>query len=222
MDRARSRTQNGIDPGKEAARARQLLLLDLARGIDGKRRPRSRPRAAPCSSPSLHAPTRSARRAAAAAPGASTTNAMPTSPSRCVRHPDHRGAADGRMAEQEVLDLGGVRVEAADDEHVLLPPDDAQAPPSVDHPEVTGVQPALARRPRARSRSDRRDSRASRCSRARAPRRALPPVAPCPSSSAIRTSRPGLARPTVVATVVEVVIGRGAGHRTAPRSARSR
>ena len=59
---------------------------------------------------------------------------------------DHRGLLDGGMAQQRVLDLGRVGVEAADDEHVLDPSDDAQATGVVDRPEVAGAQPARRER----------------------------------------------------------------------------
>src|SRR5205823_14787883 len=46
---------------------------------------------------------------------------------------------------QSVLDFRWVDVDAADDEHVLDPADDAQAAAVVDHTEVTGAQPSVRR-----------------------------------------------------------------------------
>ena len=56
---------------------------------------------------------------------------------------DHRGLLNVGVAKQRVLDLGRVGVEAAHDEHVLRPADDAQAAALVDHAEVAGAQPAV-------------------------------------------------------------------------------
>ena len=50
----------------------------------------------------------------------------------------HRG-----MVADHVLDLGRVRVEAADDEHVLLAVGDAEVAALVEHADVAGVQPAV-------------------------------------------------------------------------------
>ena len=47
------------------------------------------------------------------------------------------------MLEQEALDLGGVGVEAADDEHVLLAADDREPPGLIEGAEISGVQPAV-------------------------------------------------------------------------------
>ena len=58
---------------------------------------------------------------------------------------DHRGLLHGGMPQQRVLDLGGVGVEAADDEHVLDPTHDAEPAGLVDLAEVTGAQPAVVR-----------------------------------------------------------------------------
>jgi hypothetical protein len=44
---------------------------------------------------------------------------------------------------QQVLDLGRVGVEPADDEHVLLAVGDPEVAALVEHPDVAGVQPAL-------------------------------------------------------------------------------
>src|SRR6476646_3588018 len=56
-----------------------------------------------------------------------------------IRHADHRGLGDGGMLQQEPLDLGGVGVEAADDEHVLLTPDDAQPSRRIERAQVADV-----------------------------------------------------------------------------------
>src|SRR3954453_16255926 len=45
-------------------------------------------------------------------------------PEAVVGHTDHGGLSDSGMLQQETLDLSGVGVEAADDEHVLLAADD--------------------------------------------------------------------------------------------------
>ena len=47
------------------------------------------------------------------------------------------------MTEQQVLDLGRVGVEPADDEHVLDAADDAEVAVGVEHAEVAGVQVAV-------------------------------------------------------------------------------
>ena len=60
-----------------------------------------------------------------------------------VGHPHHRHPADRGVGEEQVLDLGRVRVEAADDEHVFLAPDDAEAAALVERAEVAGVQPTI-------------------------------------------------------------------------------
>ena len=60
-----------------------------------------------------------------------------------VGHADHRGLRDAWMAQQQVLDLGRVRVEAADDEHVLDATDDAQVAVGVERAEIAGVQPSV-------------------------------------------------------------------------------
>src|ERR1035437_3068455 len=56
---------------------------------------------------------------------------------------DHRGMLDVRVSKQQVLDLGGIGVEATHDEHVFHPPDDPQAAGIVDNAEVTGSQPTV-------------------------------------------------------------------------------
>ena len=59
-----------------------------------------------------------------------------------VGHADHRDLTDRRVGEQHVLDLGRVHVEAADDDHVLQPADDAHVAALVHRGEVAGVQEA--------------------------------------------------------------------------------
>ncbi len=78
-------------------------------------------------------------------PGASDDERHADLAEPLVGDADHRGLLDVGMAQQRVLDLGRVGVEAADDEHVLRPADDAQAPGVVDHAEVAGAQPAVGR-----------------------------------------------------------------------------
>jgi hypothetical protein len=53
-------------------------------------------------------------------------------------HVGHR-----RVAEQECLDLPGVDVFAAPDDHVLHPAGDAAVAPLVHRPEVAGAEPAV-------------------------------------------------------------------------------
>jgi hypothetical protein len=55
-----------------------------------------------------------------------TMNALPTWPEALVGDADDGGLVDGWVLHQEALDLGRVGVEAADDEHVLLPADDLE------------------------------------------------------------------------------------------------
>ena len=56
---------------------------------------------------------------------------------------DHRGLLHGGVPQQGVLDLGRVGVEPPDDEHVLDPPDDAQAAGVVHDAEVARAEPAV-------------------------------------------------------------------------------
>src|SRR5947209_14731369 len=56
---------------------------------------------------------------------------------------DDRRLLDVRMAQESVLDLGRVNVEAADDEHVLDATDDAEVAALVEHAEVAGARPAV-------------------------------------------------------------------------------
>ena len=60
-----------------------------------------------------------------------------------VGNADDRGLRDRRVLAQHLLDLGGVAVEAADDEHVLAAIRDAQEALLVEHADVAGVQPAV-------------------------------------------------------------------------------
>src|SRR4029453_9805084 len=60
-----------------------------------------------------------------------------------VRDADHRGLGHVGGAQEAVLDLGRVGVEAADNEHGLGPAHDAQAAALVHDAEVAGAQPAL-------------------------------------------------------------------------------
>ena len=56
-----------------------------------------------------------------------------------VGHADDRDLAHRRVVADHVLDLGGIRVEAADDEHVLLAIGDAEVAALVEHADVAGV-----------------------------------------------------------------------------------
>jgi hypothetical protein len=47
------------------------------------------------------------------------------------------------VGEEEILDLGRVRVEPADDEHVLDTPGDLDVSPVIHDPHISGVQPAV-------------------------------------------------------------------------------
>ena len=60
-----------------------------------------------------------------------------------VGNADDRGLRDRGVLAQHLLDLGGVAVEAADDEHVLAAIGDAQETLLVEHADVAGVQPAV-------------------------------------------------------------------------------
>jgi hypothetical protein len=113
---------------------------------------------------------------------------------------DHRRLGDVGVAQQRVLDLGRIGVEAADDEHVLGPADDAQAAgrrstspmsPVRSHPSDESAWPW----PRDR-RGSRHDAAAAQHHLTRLSRRATS----IPSST-MRSSKPGRGRPTVVAMV---------------------
>jgi hypothetical protein len=60
-----------------------------------------------------------------------------------VGNADDGRCGDVGMTEQQVLDLGRIGVEAAHDEHVLRPADDAQQAIGVEDAEVTGAQPTI-------------------------------------------------------------------------------
>ena len=59
-----------------------------------------------------------------------------------VGHADDRDLTDRVVGQQDVLDLGRVHVEAADDEHVLQPSDDPHVAAVVHRRQVAGVQEA--------------------------------------------------------------------------------
>ena len=63
---------------------------------------------------------------------------------------DHRCLQHGGMAQQRVLDLCRVGIEASDDEHVLDAADDAQPARCVQLSEVPGAKPAVRRQHLAR------------------------------------------------------------------------
>ena len=75
-------------------------------------------------------------------PALATTKATPSSPIRSSGTPR---PPPGRrpVAEQDGLDLGGVRVEPAHHEHVLLPVGDVDVAVGVDEADVAGLQPAV-------------------------------------------------------------------------------
>jgi hypothetical protein len=75
--------------------------------------------------------------AADAAP--SSRNASPTWRSLSSGTRITGALPDGRMFQQQALDLRGMAVEAADDEHVLLAPDDAQPAAIGELAQVAGV-----------------------------------------------------------------------------------
>src|SRR5262249_28072808 len=64
-------------------------------------------------------------------------------PEPVVGHADHGDLGHPRMLQQEALDLRGVGVEPAHDEHVLLAADDPQASAAGKAAEIPGVQPAV-------------------------------------------------------------------------------
>ena len=112
---------------------------------------------------------------------------------------DHRDLRDPRVPQQQVLDLGRVRVEAADDEHVLDAPDDAQVAVGVERAEVAGVQPSVGV-DRGRGRFGVVEVAArSPSRRAPRPRRARPARCRRRARSTVRTSKPVHGTPTVVA-----------------------
>ena len=112
---------------------------------------------APCSWPSRSRHHSTMLRPGERARRPGTTKAMPDLAEALVGDADHRRPA-GRpgCAQQEVLDLGRIGVEATDDEHVLGPTRrSAGSRPAVDHAEVAGAQPAVGgegRRPWPRGR----------------------------------------------------------------------
>src|SRR6266542_2505437 len=63
-----------------------------------------------------------------------------------IRRTDHGGLEDRGMAVQDGLDLLGIDVLAAADDHVLDPVDDPQVAVGVEDADVAGVQPAVAER----------------------------------------------------------------------------
>src|ERR1019366_4174687 len=56
---------------------------------------------------------------------------------------NHGHLGEALVAEEQVLDLGRVGVDPADDEHVFLPVGDPDVAPVVHDRDVTGVQPAV-------------------------------------------------------------------------------
>ena len=136
------------------------------------------------------------------APGRGTTNAMPDLTHALVGHTDHR---DLRRASslpmQQVLDLGRVRVEAADDEHVLLAVGDPDVAALVHHADVAGVQPPVGVDRRRRLLGLLEVAAHHVVAARRRPRRARRAAARCPSSSTIRSSVSGIARPDQLAIV---------------------
>ena len=73
-----------------------------------------------------------------------TTNATRLSPIRSSGTPTTATWAIAGWQEQHAFDLGGVGVEAAHDEHVLLAVGDVEVAVGVDEPDVAGAQPAVA------------------------------------------------------------------------------
>src|SRR5919201_2543102 len=60
-----------------------------------------------------------------------------------IGHPDDGRLSDRRMRVEDVLDLGGVHVLAAADDHVLFAVDERQESLLVEPPEVAGAEPAV-------------------------------------------------------------------------------
>ena len=73
----------------------------------------------------------------------STTNALPTWPSRSSGTPMTAACAIAGCSARNPSISAGIGVEAADDEHVLLPADDAQPARLGELTEVAGVQPTV-------------------------------------------------------------------------------
>jgi len=76
-------------------------------------------------------------------PGRGTTNATPASPHFGVGDAEDGGIVDRGMLQEEVLDFGGIDVEAAGDEHVLAAAIDVIEAFGVAVGEVAGVEPAV-------------------------------------------------------------------------------
>ena len=116
---------------------------------------------------------------------------------------------DVGVAQQGVLDLGRVGVEAADDEHVLRPARRcAGSRASSTHAEVAGAQPAVGGQRRGGGLGVVEVVRHD----AAAPQQDLAGLAGrhvAPSPSTMRSSKPGRGRPTVVAIVSASSSGRG-------------
>src|ERR1700712_3213529 len=64
-------------------------------------------------------------------------------PEAIIGHADNRGLRHRRVFGQEALDLGGIGIEAANDEHVLLATHDAQPARVGELAEIAGVQPTV-------------------------------------------------------------------------------
>ena len=79
-------------------------------------------------------------------PGRSCTTAVTRSPHFSSGQPDDGAVLHGRVLHQRLLDLGGVDVEAAGDDHVLGPVDDEEEAVVVEVADVAGVVPAVRRR----------------------------------------------------------------------------
>ena len=161
-------------PGRSAARGPQLVLLDLAGGVDGQLvddldRPGHLVVGDLVAAPrqDLGADRRVAR------PGHDEGHADLAEP--LVGDADHRRLLHVGVAQQVVLDLGRVGVEAADDEHVLGPARrSAGSRASSSDAEVAGAQPAVGRQRLGGGRRGRRGSRPSRWRPAAGSRRSRP------------------------------------------------
>src|SRR5258705_9029048 len=60
-----------------------------------------------------------------------------------IRNPDDRSSHDGGVCIENVLDLAGIDILAAADDHVLAPASNAAISVLVETPQIAGVKPAF-------------------------------------------------------------------------------
>ena len=133
-------------PARPAARASAPCRSACAAA-----RRRTRPSAAACSRRAARARTRSARPRSAWLPGARTTSAFTVSPQRSSGTPMTATSATSGCCDERLLDLDGIHVLAAADDHVLDPVGEEEVAIVVEVAAVAGAQPAVRRSARPRS-----------------------------------------------------------------------